>query len=53
VTFSIEVFSSLLERLGRVDFYFAGKRCQLNRSMQHFLEVYSQEFEILTVLLGR
>jgi hypothetical protein len=32
-----EVFSSLLERLGRVDFYFAGKRCQLNRSMQHQL----------------
>ena len=23
-----------------------GKRCQLNRSTQHFLEVYSQEFEI-------
>src|SRR5271154_4887309 len=25
----------------------SGKRCQLNRSTQHFLEVYSREFEIL------
>ena len=25
----------------------SGKRCQLNRSRQHLLEVYSQEFEIL------
>lgn len=29
----------------------SGKRCQLNRSLQHFLEVYSQEFEILKFFL--
>ncbi len=28
-----------------------GKHCQLNRSTQHFLEVYSQEFEILKFFL--
>jgi hypothetical protein len=29
-----------------------GKRCQLKRSMQHFLEVYWREFEILRFFLG-
>src|SRR5271170_6340388 len=29
----------------------SGKCCQLNRSTQHFLEVYSQEFEILKFCL--
>jgi len=28
-----------------------GKRCQLNRSMQHFVEVYWREFEILRFFL--
>jgi hypothetical protein len=27
--------------------HLSGKRCQLNRSAQHFLEVYAQEFETL------
>src|SRR5271156_3771034 len=27
--------------------YLSGNACQLNRSTQHFLEVYSREFEIL------
>src|SRR6267143_6230375 len=29
------------------DGHLSGNPCQLNRSTQHFLEVYSQEFEIL------
>ena len=32
--------------------HFSDNRCQLNRSTQHFLEVYSQEFEILKFFLG-
>src|SRR5277367_2187010 len=31
--------------------HLSGKRCQLNRSTQHFLEVYSQEFESLGFFL--
>jgi hypothetical protein len=29
----------------------SGFGCELNRSTQHFLEVYSQEFEILKFFL--
>ncbi|MGD0956297.1 MAG: hypothetical protein ABR953_05640, partial [Candidatus Acidiferrales bacterium] len=32
--------------------HLSGNRCQLNRSTQHFLEVYSQESEILKSFLG-
>jgi hypothetical protein len=32
---------------GKVEFDLSGYPCQLNRSMQHFVEVYSLEFGIL------
>src|SRR5260370_27683103 len=38
-------------RNGSLSAHLSGNACQLNRSTQHFLEVYSQEFEILEFFL--